>query len=125
MGLKLSRIDGRSAAARGLRFPKKAVGVGTRDVGRALGVEIGLDIALGAPGGLREFAAGLGLNSAALILNFEETAEVGVRTLLGVCEVAIGATLAAGRVEGLEILCIGSGLGTATGIPALWCLWLS
>lgn len=125
MGLKLSRIDGRSAAARGLRLPKKAVGVGARDVGRAPGVEIGLDIALGAPGGLKEFAAGLGLNSAALILNFEETAEVGVRTLFGVCEVVMGATLAAGRVEGLETLCIGSGLGTDTGIPGLWCLWLS
>ncbi len=125
MGLKLSRIDGRSAAARGLRFPKKAVGVGARDVGRALGVEIGLDIALGAPGGLKEFAAGLGLNSAALILNFEEAAEVGVRTLFGVCEVAMGPMLAAGRVEALETLCMGSGLGTDTGMPALWCLWLS
>lgn len=122
MGLKCSRIEGRSAGARGLRFPKNAVGVGARDDGRPLGVELGLAFTLGAPGGLKEFAVGLGLNSAALMLNLEEAADVGVRTLLGVCEGAMGAMLTAERVDGLENPCMGSGLGTETGVPALCCL---
>lgn len=108
-------------AGKGLRSPKKAVGVGARDAGRAPGVEIGLEIVLGAPTGLNEFAAGLGLNSAALMLNLEDTAEVGVRTLLGVCEVEIGATFAVERVDDLEPWLIGNGCGTEICIPALCC----
>ena len=43
-------------------------------------------MALGSLLGRNELAAGLGLNSGALMLNLDETADVGVRTLLGVCE---------------------------------------
>ena len=80
---------------------KNADGLCTRDMGRAPGVDMGLEIALCPPPGRKAFAAGLGLNSGALMLNFEETAEVGVRTLLGVCEDDVGPI--GGRVDDLEL----------------------
>lgn len=104
MGLKFSRIEARSEAGIGLRSPKKVDGEGARDAGRAPGVDTGLETALGVPPGLKELAAGFGLNSAALILNLEDTAEVGVRTLLGVCDVEIGAAFAVERFDVLEAI---------------------
>lgn len=74
---------------RGLRFPKNAVGVCARDAGRALGVDTGVEMALGPLLGRNELAAGFGLNSGALMLNFDDTADVGVRMLLGVCELEV------------------------------------
>ena len=49
-------------------------------------IDLGLEAVLGSAVGLKELAAGFGLNSIALTLNFAETAEVGVRTLLEVWE---------------------------------------
>ena len=60
-------------------------------------MDLGLDVVLGTPVGLNEFAAGFGLNSCALTLNFAEAAEVGVRTLLDACELETGGGLAVGR----------------------------
>lgn len=116
-------IEGLLSNGRGFRFPKKADGLCARDVGRPLGVDTGLEIALGPPLGRKALAAGLGLNSAALMLNLDETADVGVRTLLGVCEDEFGPIV--GRTEDLELPWIGIGGGATTRIPALCCPWLS
>ena len=62
--------------------PKKSLGLGARDMGRALALDLGLEAALGSPVGLNVLAAGLGLNT----LNLAEAAEVGVRTVLDACE---------------------------------------
>ena len=58
-------------------------------------------MALGPPLGRKALAAGFGLKSGALTLNLDEIADVGVRTLLGVCEVEVGPPTA-GRAEDLE-----------------------
>lgn len=60
-------------------------------------MDLGLDVVLGPPVGLNEFAAGFGLNSFALTLNFAEAAEVGVRTLLDAWELETGGGLIVGR----------------------------
>ena len=62
--------------------PKKSLGLGARDIGLAFALDLGLEAALGSPVGLNVLAAGLGLNT----LNLAEAAEVGVRTVLDVCE---------------------------------------
>lgn len=94
-----------SSAGIGFLFPKKAVGLGARDVGRAFGVDLGLEVVLGFPVGLKALAAGLGLNSEALTLNLaEEVAEVGVRTLLDPCEDEFGGGLTVGLVAFLGAL---------------------
>ena len=117
----MSKIEGLSAGGIGFLFPKKAVGLGARDAGRALGVDLGLEVALGFPVGLKEFAAGLGLNSEALTLNLaEEAALVGVRTLLDPCEDECGGGLTVGLETFLEALWIGSGVGTLPGIPPVY-----
>lgn len=68
----------------GLTFlvPKKSLGLGARDNGLALALDLGLEAALGSPVGLNVLAAGLGLKT----LNLAEAAEVGVRTVLDACE---------------------------------------
>ena len=71
-------IEGRSLAARGFLFPKKAEGLARRDVGLTLAADLGLDLALEASFGLNETAAGFGLNSMALTLNLEDVADRGV-----------------------------------------------
>lgn len=81
-GLKFSRTGSRSESGFGFLAPKKTEGVGARDKGRALGVDLGLGALAGSPVGLNVLAAGFGRNSVALTLNFAEAAEVGVRTLL-------------------------------------------
>ena len=106
----MSRIEDLSADGNGFLFPKNSLGLWTRDAGRTLDVDLGLDVLLGAPVGLKEFAAGFGLNLA-------ETAEVGVRALLEACELEIGAGLAEGFVVPFEPLSIGRGCGTLTEIP--------
>lgn len=65
-----------------MRFPKKADGVAGREADRACGVDLGLEVALGSPGGLKAFAAGLGRNSMARTLNLADAddADVGVLT---------------------------------------------
>lgn len=125
-GLKFSEIEGLSIVGIGFLFPKKAVGLGARDVGRTLGVDLGLEVALGFPVGLKELAAGFGLNSEALTLNLaEEAAEVGVRTLLDPCEDEFCGGLTVGLDPFLGPLWIGSGVGTLTGSPPLYNRWLS
>lgn len=78
MGLKLLLIKGRSANGFGFREPKNSEGLRARDTDRVLSLDIGLEGGLDAPTGLKAGAAALGLNSSALTLNFEDTAEVGV-----------------------------------------------
>lgn len=103
--------------------PKNADGLGARDAGRAFGVALGLEVALGFPTGLKVLAAGLGLNSEALTLNcFAEAAEVGVRTLFEFCEADVGAGVIVSLAVLLEALCMGTGIGTVTGIPPLYSL---
>ena len=96
-------------------LPKKSLGLEARDDGRAFAM--GLEIGLGSVG-LNELAAGLGLKSRALTLNFVETAEVGVRTVLEFCELGTVPTFA-GLLGGFWALWIGSGAGIETGIPSL------
>lgn len=81
IGLKLSSIDGRSAAGLGLREPKNADGLAAREIDRVLWTDDGLDGAFEGAVGLKVGALALGLNSMAFTLNFVETAEVGVCTL--------------------------------------------
>lgn len=95
--MKLSKIEGLSDAGKGFLLPKNSLGLGARDTGRALCEDLGLDVLLGTAVGLKEFAAGFGLNLA-------ETAEVGVRTLLEVCELEIGPELLEGFVVPFEPL---------------------
>lgn len=110
-----------SAGGKGFLFPKKTLGLGARDDGRALGVDLGLEPALGFPVGLKELAAGLGLNSEALTLNLaEEAAEVGVRTLLDPCDDEFCGGLTVGLDTFLGAFWIGSGVGTFTGSPPLY-----
>ena len=75
-------MDGRSPDKMGFLVPKKSLGLGARDTGLALALDLGLEAALGCPVGLKVLAAGLGLNT----LNLAEAAEVGVRTVLDACE---------------------------------------
>ncbi len=75
-------MEGRSPEEMGFLVPKKSLGLGARDTGLALAVDLGLEVALGSPVGLNVLAAGLGLNT----LNLAEAAEVGVRTVLDACE---------------------------------------
>jgi hypothetical protein len=117
-------MDGLSAGGSGFLFPKKALGLSAREAGRALGVDdTGLDVMLGLAIGLNAFAAGFGRKSGALTLNLlAEVAEVGVLKALDVWESDIGGALAVGlAVRFLGMVCIGIGLGTETGIPALCC----
>lgn len=58
--------------------PKKIDGLGARETDRVLGPDFGLADMTDAPPGVNVLAAGFGLNSSALTLNFVETAEVGV-----------------------------------------------
>lgn len=55
---------------------------------------------LGSPVGLKVFAAGLGLKSRALTLNLVDTADVGVRTALDVCDPGIGPAFTDGLLGG-------------------------
>lgn len=84
-GLKSCSIDDLSAIGKIFLLPKKSLGVASRDAGLAFALDLGLDAALGAVG-LNVLAAGLGLNSWALTLNFAEVVEVGVRTVEEACE---------------------------------------
>ena len=121
-------MHGLSAGVNGFLLPKKALGLSAREAGRALGVVgAGLEVTLGFAIGLNAFAAGFGRKSGALTLNLlAEVAEVGVRSALDVCDSDIEGGLAMGLTVGfLGIVCIGIGLGTDTGIPALCCRWLS
>jgi len=96
-----------------------------RDTGRTLTLDLGLEVVLGAAVGLKVFAAGFGLKSLALTLNLEETADVGVRTVLDACELGTGPAFTEGLLGGFETLWIGSGAGMGTGMPALCLPWLS
>lgn len=98
--MKCSKIDGLSPGGKGFLFPKKSLGLGALDEGLALALDLGLDVALGAPVGLKELAAGLGLKSLALTLNFVEAAEVGVRTVLEACELGTGPAFTEGLLGG-------------------------
>lgn len=119
--MKFSWIEGLFEGGTGLLFPKKADGLGARDAGRAFGVDLGLEVALGFPTGLKVLAAGLGLNSEALTLNcFAEAAEVGVRTLLEFCEADVGAGVIVSLAVLLGAPCMGTGIGTVTGTPPLY-----
>ena len=71
-------MEGRSPDEMSFLLPKKSLGLGARDKGLALALDLGLEEALGSPVGLKVLAAGLGLNT----LNLAEAAEVGVRTVL-------------------------------------------
>ena len=82
-GLKLASIDGLSEGAIGFRLPKNIDGLGARDTDCVIAPETGLEVALGSVVGLKELAAGFGLNSMALTLNLADVAEVGLRTSLG------------------------------------------
>lgn len=75
-------MEGLSSNGISFLLPKKSLGLGARDTGLALALDLGLDPALGCPVGLNVLAAGLGLNT----LNLAEAAEVGVRTVLDACE---------------------------------------
>ena len=75
-------MEGLSPDVIGFLVPKKSLGLGARDAGLALALDLGLEAVLGCPVGLNVLAAGLGLNA----LNLAEAAEVGVRTVLDVCE---------------------------------------
>ena len=79
-------MAGRSDGGSGFRSPKNAEGLDARDTGRVFTLDdLGLEATLGSAVGLKELAAGLGLNSKALTLNFAESAEVGLRTPFAFC----------------------------------------
>lgn len=99
MVLKLSSMDGRSAAGFGLREPKKADGLAALETDRVLCTDDGLDGAFEGAVGLKVGALAFGLNSMALTLNLVETAEVGVLTL-DRCGLDIPDWSAAGPVGG-------------------------
>ena len=99
-GLKCSKIEGFSAGGNGFLFPKKSLGLGSREAGLTLTPDLGLDAVLGAPVGLKVFAAGLGLKSRALTLNLVDTADVGVRTVLDVWELGTGPAFIDGLLGG-------------------------
>ena len=92
-------MEGLSPEEIGFLVPKKSLGLGARDTGLALALDLGLEVALGSPVGLNVLAAGLGLNT----LNLAEAAEVGVRTVLDACELGTGAALTMG-LEGFWAL---------------------
>ena len=75
-------MEGRSSDEMSFLLPKKSLGLGARDKGPALALDLGLEAALGCPVGLKVLAAGLGLKT----WNLAEAAEVGVRTVLDACE---------------------------------------
>ena len=85
-------MEGLSPDEMDFLVPKKSLGLGARDIGLALALDLGLEAALGSPVGLNVLAAGLGLNT----LNLAEAAEVGVRTVLDACELGTGAALTIG-----------------------------
>lgn len=72
-------MDGRSEGGRGFLLPKKADGLVARDTDRPRELDCGL---IDAPG-VKVLAAGFGLNSVALTLNFVEVADAGGCVLLG------------------------------------------
>ena len=78
-------IDERSEGGNGFRSPKNTEGLGARDTERVSAPDLGDDASLGSVTGLKVLAAGFGLNSIALTLNFADTAEVGLRTPLAFC----------------------------------------
>lgn len=71
-------IDGLSRTGTGFLEPKKTDGLGARETDRVLGPDLGLADITDAPPGVKELAAGFGLNSSALTLNLVETADEGV-----------------------------------------------
>ena len=79
---------------------------------------------LGLPVGLKEFAAGFGLNSMAFTLNFADTEEVGLSMIPDLCGLGIREAVPAGFFGGTRESCIGKGFGMDTAIPALCCWWL-
>ena len=97
--MKCSTIEGFSPGGKGFLLPKKSLGLGARDKGLTFEPERGLELTLGAPGGLKVLALGFGLNSIALTLNLAEVVEVGVRTVLDAWEPTIGAALIDGRLD--------------------------
>lgn len=83
-GLKKLLIEGRSDAGSGFFAPKNTDGLAAREIDRGLALGAGLDGIADAPAGVNVFAAGLGLNSCALTLNFVEVADVGL--CIDLCE---------------------------------------
>ncbi len=73
-------MHGRSEAGRSFFAPKKADGLVARETDRVREFDAGLDDIAEVPPGVNVLAAGLGLNSRALTLNFVDTAETGVCT---------------------------------------------
>ena len=119
-------IEGRSDGGNGFRSPKNVEGLGARDTGRVFTLDdLGLDATLGSTVGLKELAAGFGLNSKALTLNLADSAEVGLRTPFVFCGLVVELAWVEGLVGGTRASCIGRGAGTETATPALCILWLS
>ena len=114
-------IDGLSSGGIGFLAPKNADGLGAREIGRVLLLERGLEVALGLPVGLKEFAAGFGLNSMAFTLNLADAEEVGLSTLPDLCGLEAKGALPAAFFGGIRGSCIGRGVGIDTGMPALCC----
>lgn len=65
-------------------------------------LERGLEATLGFPTGVKELAAGFGLNSMAFTLNLLETAEVGVWVLLRLAGLEMPEVVTAGPVGGMR-----------------------
>jgi len=101
MVLKWFVIEGRSDRGRGFFLPKKADGEGAREV-LTLTLERGLEATLGFATGVKELAAGFGLNSIAFTLNLLETAEVGVWVLLRLDGLEMPEVVTAGPVGGMR-----------------------
>lgn len=117
-------IDSLLSGGIGFFAPKKADGLGAREIGRVLLLDRGLEVPLGLPVGLKEFAAGFGLNFMAFTLNLADTEEVGLSMLPDVCGLGIRGAVPTGFFGSIRGSCIGKGVGIETGIPALCCWWL-
>ena len=114
-------MEGRSGCGITFFFPKKALGLEGR---RGLLLPRELAAPAGDSVGWKALAAGLGLNSMALTLKFFTVADVGVRTVLDACELGTAGGFPVG-LPGCFCGYIGNGVGTGTGIPALYARWLS
>jgi hypothetical protein len=80
-GLNWPLTEGRSVIGRGFFAPKNEDGLVAREKARPLNGGCGLETADAL--GVKELAAGLGLNSIALALNLLEAADIGVCVLPG------------------------------------------
>ena len=106
IGLNWSLRDGRSETGRGFLDPKNTDGLAARDTDGPLNKGWGLATAADPPPGVNELAAGLGLNSIALTLNFEDPIACDLLGLL------TPDRSPAGPVGGVRPSGIGKGVGT-------------